>query len=102
MVQFYLNVSVELFHLVPSGKRCNYPHFNATGVIVMKNTGFNITVPHSFSPISALNAESKSYITSLRFNIHGTFQINQSKFFFSIMHLLRFYEAAVRIKPITL
>ena len=43
----------------------------------MKNTGFNITVPHLYLPKSALNAESKSYIITLRFNIYGTLQINQ-------------------------
>ena len=29
----------------------------------MKDTGFNITVPHLFSPITALSTESKSYIS---------------------------------------
>ena len=44
----------------------------------MKNTSFAITVPHQFSPISALSAESKSYIVALCFNVHETFQVNQS------------------------
>ena len=47
----------------------------------MRNTRFNITVPHQFSPISALIAESNSYI--VRFNVHETFQINQSDFLIS-------------------
>ena len=41
----------------------------------MENTGFNITIPYLFSPISAFNAENKPYI--IRFNVHETFQINQ-------------------------
>ncbi len=45
----------------------------------MENTGFNITVPHLFSPISALSAESNSYIVALSFNVHETFH-NKSKF----------------------
>ena len=42
----------------------------------MKNASLNITVPHLFSPISAMSAESKSYIIVLRFIVHETFQIN--------------------------
>ena len=48
----------------------------------MMNTNFNITVPHIFSPKSALSAESKSY-NSLRFKIQETFQLNQSNFLVS-------------------
>ena len=45
----------------------------------MRKAIFTITVPHFLSPISALSAESKSYIIiTSRFNIHGTLQINQS------------------------
>ena len=47
----------------------------------MKNTSFAITVPHLFSPISAQSVENKSYI--VRFNVHETFQINQSDFLIS-------------------
>ena len=47
----------------------------------MRNTSFNITVPHIFSPISAFSAESNSY--NVRFNVHETFQINQSDFLIS-------------------
>ncbi len=46
----------------------------------MRNTSITITVPHLFSPISAFNAESKSYINTLRFNVHKTFQINPLNF----------------------
>ena len=74
-------------YIVHSGKRCNYPHFSITGVLVMKNTSFTITVPHIFSPISALIAESKSYIITLRFNVHETFQINKSDFLISNEYL---------------
>jgi len=42
----------------------------------MKNTGFDITVPKSYSPISVLSAECNSYIT-WRFKVHETLQINQ-------------------------
>ncbi len=44
----------------------------------MRNTSFTITVPHLFSPISTFSAENNSYI--VRFNVHETFQINQSIF----------------------
>ncbi len=64
----------------PSGNCRNYPHLNVTGVKVMENTSLAIIVPHLFSPISAFNAESKSYIISLRFNVHETLQINKSNF----------------------
>ena len=43
----------------------------------MRNTSFTITVPHIYSPIAAYSAESKSYIITSRFIVHGTFQINQ-------------------------
>ena len=46
----------------------------------MRNTSFNITVPHIFSPISAFCAEIKSYIITLRFDVYETFQINQTDF----------------------
>ena len=42
----------------------------------MRKTTFTITATHLFSPISAQSAESKSYIVTLRFNVHETFQIN--------------------------
>ena len=51
------------------------------GSNVMNNTRFHITVPHLFSPISAQSIERKSYI--VRFNVHETFQINQSDFLIS-------------------
>jgi hypothetical protein len=44
----------------------------------MRNTSLAVSTPHLFSPISAQSAESKSYI--VRFNVHETFQINQSDF----------------------
>ena len=44
----------------------------------MGKTSFNITVPHLFSPISAMSAESKPYISLLRFKVYGTIQINQT------------------------
>ncbi len=46
----------------------------------MRNTSFNITGPHLFSPKSAFSAESKSYIITSRFNVYEAFQINQSDF----------------------
>ena len=46
----------------------------------MKNTNFTVTEPHPFLPISALRAESNSYIIKLRFKFHETLQINQTKF----------------------
>jgi len=55
----------------------------------MINTSFTVSIPHLFSPISAQNAESNSYI--VRFNIHGTYQINQSNFLISentVVHVL--------------
>jgi len=47
----------------------------------MRKVNFRITVPHLLSPMSTSSAESKSYI--MRFNIHGTYQINQSNFLIS-------------------
>jgi hypothetical protein len=47
----------------------------------MRNTSFTITVPHLFTPISVQSAESNSYIVS--FNVHETFQINQTDFLIS-------------------
>jgi hypothetical protein len=50
----------------------------------MRNTSFNITtVPQLSSPISAFSAESQPYIITLGFNVHETFQINQSDFLIS-------------------
>ena len=46
----------------------------------MRKTGFTITVPHLFSPISAFSAESKPYIIALHFKVHETLQINQTYF----------------------
>jgi len=46
----------------------------------MKNTGFYITVPPLFSPLSAFSAESRSYIITLRFNFRKALQINQFDF----------------------
>ncbi len=40
----------------------------------MRNTGFTITVPSLFSPLSAFSAASRSYIITFRFNIHETLQ----------------------------
>jgi hypothetical protein len=46
----------------------------------MRNARFNITVPHLFSSISAFGAEINSYITTSRFNVHETIQINPFNF----------------------
>ncbi len=46
----------------------------------MKNTSFGITIPHSSSPISALSADRRSYIITLRLIVHGMFQIKQYVF----------------------
>ncbi len=46
----------------------------------MRNTSLVITIPHLFSPISALSKESNSHIITLRFKIHETLQIKQSNF----------------------
>ncbi len=46
----------------------------------MRKTLFTITVPYLFSPISAMGAESKPYLITLRCNIQETLQINQFKF----------------------
>lgn len=63
-------------------------------VKVMKNSKFIITVPHLLSSISALSAESRLYIISLRFNVHATFQINSIIFlsFNNRYHLLNVYR----------
>ncbi len=45
----------------------------------MRKENLSITLPRLFSPISAFSAERNPYI--MRFNVHGTFQINQSDFF---------------------
>ncbi len=47
----------------------------------MRNTSITVSIPHLFSPRSAFSAESKSYIVC--FNVHETFQINQSDFLIS-------------------
>ena len=49
----------------------------------MRNTRFTITVPHQFTSISAFGADSNPHITTLRFNVHETLQINQSNFLIS-------------------
>ena len=46
----------------------------------MRNTSLVITILHLLSPISAVSAEIKSYINTLRFGVCETFQINQSNF----------------------
>ncbi len=38
----------------------------------MRNTILVITVPHSFSPISAFSADDKLYIYTLRFSVSTT------------------------------
>ena len=43
----------------------------------MRKTTFIITFLHLFSPISAITAKIITFITSLRFNVHETLQINQ-------------------------
>ena len=42
----------------------------------MKNANYN-NVAHLFSSVSVFGAESNPSITTSRFNVHGTFQINQ-------------------------
>ncbi len=49
----------------------------------MRNTSFTVSIPHLFSPKSAHCAESQTYIIILRFNVHETYQINQSDFLIS-------------------
>ena len=44
----------------------------------MRNISFSITLSHLFSPKSAFNAESKSYIISFLFNVYRTLKIIQS------------------------
>ena len=46
----------------------------------MGNTGFDITVPHIFSPISAICAESKLYFVKLRLIVSKTLRINALNF----------------------
>ena len=60
----------------------------------MRNTSFNITVPHLFSPISAFCAEIKSYTITLRFNVYETLQTSQSDFLTSNN---RFNQCTLRI-----
>ncbi len=47
----------------------------------MRNTSFTITVPHLFSPISALSAEIKPYIIQIVFQYLRNALINQSDLF---------------------
>ena len=47
----------------------------------MYNTSITITATYLLSRKSAFSAESNSYI--VRFNVHETFQINQSDFLIS-------------------
>ena len=49
----------------------------------MRNTSFTVTVPHLFSHISALSAESRPQFTTYRFKFHRTFQTNSSNFLIS-------------------
>ncbi len=49
----------------------------------MEKSTFIITETHLFSLISALSKESNSRITTLRFNVHGTLQINSYNFLIS-------------------
>ncbi len=42
----------------------------------MRSSGITIYVPRLFSHISALSAESKSYINTFRFNIDEMFQLD--------------------------
>ncbi len=53
----------------------------------MRNTSLVITVPHIFSPISAISAESKSYNNRLRFKYHETFQRHKIRFYFCVFNL---------------
>ncbi len=58
----------------------------------MRKTHFTITIQHLFSPISALSAESRLHITTLRFNVHETLQINPSNFLISNNTFSRFID----------
>lgn len=58
----------------------------------MRKTHFTITIQHLFSPKSALSAESKLHITTLRFNVQETLQINPSNFLISNNTFLRFID----------
>ncbi len=49
----------------------------------MRNAHFTITIPLLFTSISALSAESKSYIITLCFNVHETSQIIKASFLMS-------------------
>ncbi len=49
----------------------------------MKNTSLIITIPQLFTSISTLSVKNKSNITTLCFNAHETFQINQSNYLIS-------------------
>ncbi len=49
----------------------------------MRKATFTITDPHLITSISTLSAESKSYIITLHFKVHGTLKINQKNFFIS-------------------
>ena len=59
----------------------------------MKNTSFNITVPHSFLPISVFRRNSRSPVVPRHFKFHETLQINQSNSLIKIMLVLKFYNS---------
>ena len=61
----------------------------------MRNTNNTVSKPHLFSPISALIAESNSYI--VRFNVHETFQINQSNSLISNNAFVQFLWINIRL-----
>ncbi len=48
----------------------------------MRNTSLTITASHLFPSVSEFSAESEPSTITLRFIVHGTFQINQSNFFY--------------------
>ncbi len=52
----------------------------------MRNTSLIITVPHLFSPISAISKEIKSYVNTSRFNVYKTLQINKYNFLISSIY----------------
>ena len=56
----------------------------------MGKTTFAITSTHLFSPISVLSKESNLYITTLRFNVQETLQINKSNFLISNSAFVQF------------
>ncbi len=55
--------SITLTYISPIGSLMYLPTYKkVVGVLVMKKTSLVITVPHLFTPMSALNADIKSYI----------------------------------------